>query len=226
MPISVVCPGCHTRFQVSDRFAGKTGGCPKCKTPIRVPTKEEEVTVHAPEEFSGGGRGASGRLALKPLPRLETKLTPLLATIILSAVLGVMLLAWLAGPMLEQSPFLRAIGLILVSPTLVWAGYTFLRDQEREAYQGQSLYLRVGIASLSYIILWGMFAHLSDYMVLDQAWSWLIFGAPFVVVGAVTAYSCFDLDFGTGAFHYGFYVLVTVILRWCAGMGWIWQPII
>ena len=225
MSILVVCPGCHTRFQVSDRFAGRTGGCPKCKAPIRVPTKEEQVTVHAPEEFSAGGRGASGKLVLKPIEREETKLTPMLAAMILAGVVGFLALAWLAGPIVQTSMFLRAIGLILVSPALVWAAYTFLRDQEIEAYQGQALLIRLGIVSLSYVVLWGVFAYLSDYMVLDQAWSWGLYGPPFVVLGALAALACFDFDFTTGAFHYGFYILVTIILRWCAGLGWIWAPV-
>ena len=35
MAIDVTCPSCHTRFQVSDKFAGKSGPCPKCKNTIR-----------------------------------------------------------------------------------------------------------------------------------------------------------------------------------------------
>src|SRR6476661_3159539 len=30
MAIAVVCPSCHARFQVQDKFAGKEGPCPKC----------------------------------------------------------------------------------------------------------------------------------------------------------------------------------------------------
>ena len=39
MPISVVCPGCKARFNVSDKFAGKKGPCPKCKTVLTVPRR-------------------------------------------------------------------------------------------------------------------------------------------------------------------------------------------
>ena len=38
MAIQVLCSGCGSRFAVSDRFAGKTGPCPKCKKPITIPT--------------------------------------------------------------------------------------------------------------------------------------------------------------------------------------------
>ena len=30
-------------------------------------------------------------------------------------------------------------------------------------------------------------------------------------------------NMASGVFHYGFYLLVTVLLRWAAGMGWIWE---
>ena len=63
MSIPVICRGCHARFKVSDKFAGKSGACPKCKATINVPTKEEEVKVHAPAEFAAGGRGRGGRFA-------------------------------------------------------------------------------------------------------------------------------------------------------------------
>jgi hypothetical protein len=35
--------------------------------------------------------------------------------------------------------------------------------------------------------------------------------------------ACLDLEYGNGFFHYAFYLLVTVLLRWLAGMGWVWE---
>ena len=43
MAITIVCPGCHKRFSVSDNFAGQSGPCPKCKTVIKIPEKSTEV---------------------------------------------------------------------------------------------------------------------------------------------------------------------------------------
>ena len=76
MSIIVVCPACRKSFKVSEKFAGQTGPCPNCKKPLRVPTKEEEVKVHAPEEFAGGGKTTSGKLVTKPIARVDTKLRP------------------------------------------------------------------------------------------------------------------------------------------------------
>ena len=77
MPIQVSCPGCKKTFNVDDKFAGKTGPCPHCKTKITVPQKQPEVKVHAPEAFSGGGKTVSGKLALKPIAREQTRVKPL-----------------------------------------------------------------------------------------------------------------------------------------------------
>ena len=35
--IKVVCPGCGARINATSEMAGKTGRCPKCKTPVNVP---------------------------------------------------------------------------------------------------------------------------------------------------------------------------------------------
>ena len=73
MPIQVTCPKCFKRFQVSEKFAGKTGPCPNCKSQIKVPEASEEVVIHAPEDDAPKDR--SGQSVLKPLKREETDVT-------------------------------------------------------------------------------------------------------------------------------------------------------
>jgi len=48
MSISVVCITCNSRFTVSDKFAGKTGPCPKCKSPVKVPNPTADALVKVP----------------------------------------------------------------------------------------------------------------------------------------------------------------------------------
>ena len=66
MPIPVVCPGCKASFNVSDKFAGKQGPCPKCKTVISIPKPDpakkpvEEVKIGEPEP-PAGGKSKTGR---------------------------------------------------------------------------------------------------------------------------------------------------------------------
>ena len=66
--------------------------------------------------------------------------------------------------------------------------------------------------------LWGVFSLLvSRGVVTGELWNWIFVAPPFVAVGAMAALAAFDLEFGDAAFHYGFYLLATVTLRWAAG---------
>ena len=226
MSIFVVCPGCHKRFTVGDQYAGKTGPCPKCKTAIRVPKKDEEVQVHAPTKFGEGGRSVTGELLTKPIERKAIKLSPVVGVAIVGAGLLVLLVTWVIGQagLFQQNLITSAIGLLLVSPPLVVAGYTFLRsDDELKPHQGPALYLRAGICSLAYVGLWWAFGRVANQALTGELWNWFFVAPPFFFVGALVALACLDLDFGSGFFHYCFYVLLTMVLRWAAGMDWVWQ---
>lgn len=224
MSIFVVCPSCRKRFKVSDRFAGKSGPCPNCKSTIRVPTKDEEVQVHAPEQFASGGRSVDGKLVLKPIARRSTKFDPTLAVAIAAASLTVLLVTWAAGGLIQRSLAVRFLGLLLISPPLVVAAYSFLHNDELEPYQGRSLYVRSAICAVAYVGLWGVFGYLHAQGLLStELWIWLFVAPPFFVTGGLVALACLDLEFGNGLFHYAFYLLVTMVLRWAAGMGWPWE---
>jgi len=224
MSILVVCPGCRKSFDVSEKFAGKSGPCPKCKTMIQVPAKNEEVKIHAPAEFASGGRSTTGKLVTKPIARRIVKVQPVVAVAIAAAVLIVLALT-LAGRIagLFKHPVPCAIGFLLVSPPLAVAAYTFLRDDELEPYRGRALYLRAAICGAAYAMLWGGFSYLVNQGILTaEFWTWAA-TIPFFVIGALTALATLDLDFESGLLHYAFYLLVTIVLRWAAGHGWIWQ---
>lgn len=223
MAILVVCPGCHKRFSVSDQFAGKSGPCPKCKTVIRIPDKSDEVKVHGPAEFDGA-RGASGKLVLKPIAREQAKFQPVVAAGIAAAAIVVVVVAWIAGPLIQESLIVRTIALALISPPLVVGAYSFLHhDDELDPYEGTPLYVRSLICAAGYMLLWGVFGHVSGNIAPDQIFNWFIIAPPFLVMGSLIALATLDMDMGSGFFHYVFYVLVTMMLRWLAGLGWIWE---
>ena len=46
---------------------------------------------------------------------------------------------------------------------------------------------------------------------------------PAFVVGTLAAATSLELEYGNAFFHYLFYLSVTVLLRWLAGMGWVWE---
>jgi len=229
MAILVVCPGCKKSFNVDDKYAGKTGPCPKCKTKITIPEKLAEVKVHAPDEFAGGGRGASGKLALKPIARTDVRFKPLMALLIAGAVVAA--IAWAFGIRVFAGGsdsnlriLFSAVGLLLVSPPLAAAAYTFLRDDELEPYRGPQLYIRAAICSVVYMILWAVFAYLyvtvfSGNMELPY---WFVAVAPFLGIGAATGKFAFDLETISGFFHYAFYIVATFVLGLIAIRGWVW----
>jgi hypothetical protein len=225
MAIIVVCPGCRKSFQVSDKFAGKSGPCPNCKQTIQVPMPDEQVQIHVPTEFAGGGRDASGKLDLKPIARTDAKLEPLPTAIIVAASLVTLFLAWAGGKAgVFHALWAAAVGLLAISPPLVVAAYTILRNDELEPYRGRPLYLRAAICAVGYVLLWGLFSFVASRgLITGEIWIWFFVAPPFVALGGLVALATLDLDYGDALFHYSVYVLVTVILRWAAGMKWVWD---
>lgn len=220
MRISVVCPGCKKGFSVDGKHAGKTGTCPNCKTPIQIPKKTEEVVIHAPEEF--GPKDAKGRAVLKPIARKETKVSWLLTAVILVAIVAVLVAAWMLRSAEGKQPLLLlALGAIALAPPLVWAGYSFLRDDELEPYSGKELSLRILACSTVYAILWGLVAVVTGYVLGGDKVEVLhmVFIAPVMIgIGTFGAYLSLDLEAGTAAIHCSLYLLVTVTLRLILGL--------
>jgi hypothetical protein len=225
MPIVVVCPGCHKRYSVSDKFAGKSGPCPNCKTIIPIP-KKEEVIIHAPEEFAGAGRGKSGRPIAKPIARRILEISPTVAVAIGGGTLAVLVATVVLGStgVFREYFWLSGLGLLIVTFPLVVGAYQVLHDPEDlEPYQGRVLLIRAAICTALYVAIWAGFCLFGVRYLSGEIWNWLMVGTPFVVLGALAALACFDFDFGTALLHFGFFLLVTIFLRWLAGLGWLWD---
>lgn len=225
MPINVTCPGCLKRFSVADKFAGQKGPCPQCKTVITIPKKEEEVVIHAPDHSEAGAVGAGGRHALKTYKRKETKFQPLVFTSVVGAVLVVLLVALVLRSTGNVSTIMLAAGAIVLGPPLAWAGYTFLRDSELEAYHGVPVMLRSLACGLVYALLWGVFVFLGDRFFGEsfskglEIWQMVVLLIPIFAAGTLAAYASFDLDPGSAFFHCALYFAVTVLLRLVAGLS-------
>jgi len=223
MPILVVCPGCRKRFQVSDQFAGRTGPCPHCKATIRIPTPEQEVKIQVPEPVSKVASSGGEHLVIRPIAHRDMKWRVGVAAAIAGGWLAILLVGYLAQGILIGSLLLRGIGLLLVSPLLVIGGYAFLRDDEFEPYRGRPLRIRAGILTLVFVLLWGVYGFVVKGGVGGELWTWFVVVPPFVVIGALAAHACLDLDFDNAFMLYGFYVVATIVLGWAAGLGWPWQ---
>ncbi len=224
MPIQVTCPSCLKRFQVSEKFAGKTGPCPSCKKPLRVPDASEEVVIHAPEDDAP--KDSTGKSVATPILREETDVTQkgLLVTgaaVLLTVVIAVVFrFAFDAGSL---PIWAKILGIIAIAPPLVAAGYAFVREQELEPYRGEEFRNRVLVLSAIFSLLWLIYAFVPSYvMEYDQAanMSWMIFGVTFCVMlaaGAVASVATFELEFTSGLAHAGLYLIGVVLLALIAG---------
>ncbi len=225
MPIQVTCANCLKRFQVSDKFAGKSGACPNCKKPIKVPDASEQVVIHAPDD--GAPKDREGKSVLKPLTREETDVTRkglLITGGAILAALGVAI-GFRATSGGEGAPlWAQIIGLISLAPPLIWAGYTFVREQELEAYTGAELRNRVLLLSAIFAALWLIYAFAPAYVLeLDSAsqMSFMVFGITFAVmlgVGALASAGTFELEFLSGLALAGLYLIATMVLALIAGV--------
>lgn len=222
MSIQVTCPKCLKRFQVSDKFAGKTGPCPSCKNQIKVPDASEQVVIHAPDD--GAPKDRSGQSVLKPLQRTETDVTRkglFMTGGAVIAAIGVAIGMRLTGGM----PMIGAvIGAVAIAPPLVWAGYGFVRDSELAPYVGGELRNRVLIASALFALLWLLYAFIPSYVLeLDSPseMGFLAFGIIFsvmLVLGALISVGTFELEFTSGLAHAGLYLIATMLLALLSGM--------
>ncbi len=222
MPIQVTCPGCLSRFTVSEKFAGKTGPCPKCKKEIKIPEASEQVVIHAPED--SGPKDAQGRPVLKPLRREELTLSRnawigIVSGVVLIFIAAIAIRFTANG---QPHPGLLALGSLLIAPPLVVAGYGFLRDSELAGYSGKELLVRGGICSIVFALTWGVYVLLSYYfdnksVAETPAMQMAILIAIMVAMGTFTSLGALELEFGQAALHYLLYFVVTFVL--CMIMG-------
>jgi predicted Zn finger-like uncharacterized protein len=223
MAIVVVCPSCHARFQVSEKFAGLKGPCPKCKNQINIPKLEDEVKIHAPEDFAAGGKDTKGRPVLKPIERVEAKVNPVVTVIVLAAIaLSFGVAFMMRSQDFKDSLVFLGVSAALVAPLVSLGGYTFLRNQELEPYTGGALAVRVLICSIVYAGLFGAMWALKHFLMGEgplEVWSYFVLFGPPAVIGSLTALGTLDLDFGSGFFHYALYLGTCILLRLTAGLS-------
>jgi hypothetical protein len=221
MAIRVTCPKCHTRFNVSDKFAGQMGPCPKCKAKIKVPALSEEIKIAVPEI---GPKDSQGRSILKPITRKDTKLTRVQITIIACCIIGYLLCALVMNLMTaDKSQFSMPIlwlAAVLIAPPICYAAYTFLRDQELGSFLGKELWVRILICGLIYAFLWlamplGKFAFSDSY----EMGSWVLALVLMLSIGAAAGMLSLDFSYLSGLLHYGMYLGLCIIGRLIAGIG-------
>lgn len=222
MPIQVTCPGCLKRFQVNDKFAGKTGPCPSCSKPITIPSKNEEVVIHSPE--NEGPKDSKGRPVFKPIQREETKVT-LPTALVAGGMSLISLVVALAVRFTADEPptGLLVLGTIFLAPPLVLVGYWFLRDDELDGFHGKELIVRTAILSAIFMVTWGIYAvvpkYIGSYESLAQVdlLSIAIVLPIMIGLGSIASVLTMELEGLQGVLHYLLYFAVTLILALVMG---------
>lgn len=222
MAIPVTCPGCLKRFSVSDQFAGRTGPCPNCQKPIKIPDKSEEIVIHAPAD--AGPKDSAGKAILNPLRRKEVKLG---MPVILGASLGsfsILAIAFGLGLSGEQPPtVLLALASVVLAVPLVILGYWFLQNDELEGFAGPQLYARCGIVSAIFAALWAVYAFVPAYVLGHESMAdysgleMVIILPVMIAIGTVASVLALELEVAQGVLHYMLYLAVTFLLAWLAG---------
>jgi hypothetical protein len=222
MPIPVTCPGCLSRFTVSDKYAGKQGPCPKCKQPITVPDKTQEVVIHAPENY--GPKDAAGKPVLKPIKRLD--FTPNGFQIVVAiGVASVSIIAALWARLSGITP--PTWGLALVAIALAYPlcsiGYTFFKDDELGGYIGKERLVRLGLCAGVFALTWGVYWLVAYYFgnrVLAQVdtLQMAILVAIMFGMGIVVSIGSCELELSQSFLHYAIYFVATLLLALMAGV--------
>lgn len=221
MPIQVTCPKCHTRFNVSEKYAGQEGPCPKCKSKIRVPSKSEEVVISAPKT---GPTDSQGREILKPIQRAQRSLSQVQIGLVVAALVGFLATAFFFRLTVEdkaQFPFwILAVSAIVIAPPVALGAYTILKDAELEDFKGKSLGSRVLVCGAVYALFWAAMP-VAKYAFGDQyeLGTWILALVAMLGGGAAAGMLTFDFDYLTGLLHYGLYLGFCLLGRWIAGIG-------
>ncbi|NCY02375.1 MAG: hypothetical protein EBX36_05565, partial [Planctomycetia bacterium] len=205
-----------TTFTVSDKFAGRTGPCPKCKQPITVPSDAvKEVKIHGPEEEAA----RPGRAPMAPIVFVEhappTSAYLAIGVVAMALAMQAVLARLVWGP--GQSPvWVPASLACLAAMPCAWLGYQLVRDRDLEPYFGRPLLLRTAICGTAYAMLW-LVKDMLPAELTREMWAWVYLGPPFFLAGALAAIATLDLDWGTGVAHFSLYVMFVAFIRWIAG---------
>jgi hypothetical protein len=190
---------------------------------ITVPAAADEIEIPEPEP-EDDAKEENNFAEFKPLARAETHLRPVLAAgVVLTVVLVIALAFILRGSNAKSSSLLLGCGAVVLAPLLVLAGYTILRNQELEPYQGAALAARVAVCATVYAVLWGVLWGLKHWLLAGdealESWSTLYLLVPPLTIGSAAAWATLDLDLGSGFFHYCLYLGACVLLRLTMGLA-------
>lgn len=222
MAIQVTCAKCFARFTVSDKFAGQTGPCPKCKSVIKIPALSEQVVVH---ESAKGPKDASGRPVSRPIFREEAPITAIHWTMVGCGAVILLVVAVVGRLMYSTETFPWAglgLGALLCGAPTAFIGYWLLRDPEAGGFGGQELWLRVVVCAAGFALLWGfsplMAFAFNEAVAQPSMLSQSVALVLIMLAGGGISLLTFDLDYLMGLVHAVTYVAFCLIMRLIAGL--------
>jgi hypothetical protein len=220
MAIAVICPGCQSRFSVSDQFAGRTGPCPKCKKSITIPAvTAEAVVIHEPEAPVTTAAG-TGRAPTAPIRRVEKPISTLRFAAVGVAAVAALAVAWATGLMVkpaELPAWLLLAAAFVTAVPCVMLGYAAVRNRELEPFTGTPFLLRSLACAAVYAGLWAVKGMLPPEATAEM-WQWVYLTPLFVGSGALAALVAFELEWGSAVAHFSLYAIFTALLRWLVGL--------
>ncbi len=108
---------------------------------------------------------------------------------------------------------------------VVFAGYTFLRDQELGTFFGKELWGRVLGVSAVYAVLW-LLIPLMNYGFVDMGKTGAFVAIGIMLgAGAGASMLAFEFDYLVGLLHCGMYLACSLICRFMAGLETIPAPV-
>lgn len=198
MPIHVICPGCHKRFDVSDQFAGQKGPCPGCQTEIQIPRLEDQVQIHEPE-LAPTQKAAN--VSLKPIRRgtegLNKKHWIIVGLVVAIGFALAMMIRF--NPPADGEPvswILLLTASLILGPPICLSGYAILREHEAAAYPPKQAILRSLFCGLVYSLMWRLFALIPGWMsVADSNIMLGVIGVAIVLFSALAAIAFYDFEY-------------------------------
>ena len=225
MSIHVICPGCMTQFEVSDRFAGKKGPCPKCGHIIEIP--KQNVTIVSPDELVVDGKKVQNPDLIRPIEQKSYSFTAS-AIVVNLAVLTAVLAVALVFHFVHFLPLAIPVGIALVLavgyPLMKYGYMTFRDPNDLEIFLGGQLGKKSILGAVVLLALWLVYELILYYM--NPGSMALAYLVPVVIFAAFVPLVIFDLDFTDSLAVAVVFLLTVILLRglmFGQENGWIWH---
>ena len=225
MSIHVIGPGCMTQFEVSDRFAGKKGPCPKCGHIIEIP--KANVTIVSPDELVVDGKKVQNPDHVRPIEQKSYSFTASAVIVnlaVLTAVLAVALVFHFVHAPFLAVPVGIALVLAVAYPLMKYGYMTFRDPNDLEIFLGGQLGKKSILGAAVLLALWLVYELVLLYM--NPGGMALAYLIPVAVFAAFVPVVIFDMDFSDSLAVAVVFLLAVILLRglmFTGDGGWIWQ---